>query len=63
MEFMFSKDTGVVELFGHSECSCWALVYTEDGLRFGEKCTTNMVHLGMQIALNKKYHIAISYDS
>ena len=47
MEFMFSKDTGVVELFGHSECSCWALVYTEDGLRFGEKCTTNMVHLGI----------------
>jgi len=63
MEFQFDKDNGVVELFGHSECSCWGLIYTPDGLRFGEKCSTNMVNLGMQIALSKKYHIGLSYNS
>jgi len=47
MQFEFDKDNGVVELFGHSECQCWGLMYDEDGLKFGEKCTTNMINLGL----------------
>lgn len=32
MQFEFDKDNGVVELFGHSECQCWGIMYDDDGL-------------------------------
>ena len=28
----------LVEIAGHSECSCWGLVIDYEGLSFGKKC-------------------------
>lgn len=48
-EFEVQQDTGIIELIGHSECECWGLLITPDGLEFGPKCKDNMVKLGNKI--------------
>lgn len=50
MQFSVDEDNGQAELFGHSECDCWGLLFTSQGLRFGPKCKDNMINLGFQIA-------------